>query len=132
MTSQYLLDTNVCIEIARGRHPGIQKRMASLSYGQVTICSIVWAELELGAHLSPKGYARARPQIEVFSLLPQWPFDPVHYTQVSLPPCGGGLGWGVTQFTSHEFKGLRFNLTPLPLPPPQGGREFPILIKIKS
>lgn len=75
MTSQYLLDTNVCIEIARGRYPGIQKRMAVLSYGEVTICSIVWAELELGAHLSPKGYARARTQIEVFSLLPQWPFD---------------------------------------------------------
>ena len=75
MTSQYLLDTNVCIEIARGRYPGIQKRMAVLSYGEVTICSIVWAELELGARLSPKGYARARAQIKVFSLLPQWPFD---------------------------------------------------------
>jgi tRNA(fMet)-specific endonuclease VapC len=75
MTSQYLLDTNACIEIARGRYPGIQKRMAALSYGEVTICSIVWAELELGARLSPKGYARARTQIEVFSLLPQWPFD---------------------------------------------------------
>lgn len=75
MTSQYLLDTNVCIEIARGRYPGIQNRMAALSYGEVTICSIVWAELELGARLSQKGYARARTQIEVFSLLPQWPFD---------------------------------------------------------
>lgn len=75
MNFQYLLDTNVCIEIARGRHPGIQKRMAALSYGEVAICSIVWAELELGARLSPKGYARARAQIEAFSLLPQWPFD---------------------------------------------------------
>ena len=75
MTSPYLLDTNVCIEIARGRLPGIQNHMAALSYGQVTICAIVWAELELGARLSPKGYARARTQIEVFSLLPQWPFD---------------------------------------------------------
>ena len=75
MTSPYLLDTNVCIEIARGRLSGIQNHMAALSYGQVTICAIVWAELELGARLSPKGYARARTQIEVFSLLPQWPFD---------------------------------------------------------
>jgi tRNA(fMet)-specific endonuclease VapC len=58
-----------------GRHTGIQKRMAALFYSEVAICSIVWAELELGAHLSPKGYARARVQIEVFSLLPQWPFD---------------------------------------------------------
>jgi len=75
MTARYLLDTNVCIEIVRGRHPGIQTRMAALSYGNVAICSIVWAELELGAHLSPKGYACARAQIEIFSLLPQWPFD---------------------------------------------------------
>lgn len=75
MTARYLLDTNVCIEIVRGRHPGIQTRMAALSYGDVAICSIVWAELELGAHLSPKGYACARAQIEVFLLLPQWPFD---------------------------------------------------------
>lgn len=75
MTARYLLDTNVCIEIVRGRHSGIQKRMAALSYGNAAICSIVWAELDLGAHLSPKGYACARAQIEVFSLLPQWPFD---------------------------------------------------------
>ena len=60
MNSQYISDTNVCIEIACGHHPGIQKRMAALSYGEGAICSIVWAELELGAHLSPKGYARAR------------------------------------------------------------------------
>lgn len=45
MTSQYLLDTNICIEIARGRYPGIQKRMAALSYGEVAICSIIWAEV---------------------------------------------------------------------------------------
>lgn len=75
MTARYLLDTNVCIEIVRGRHSGIQTRMAALSYGNVAICSIVWAELELGAHLSPKGYARARIPIEVFTLLPQWLFD---------------------------------------------------------
>ncbi len=75
MTARYLLDTNVCIEIVRGHHPGIQTRMTALSYGDVAICSIVWAELELGAHLSPKGYACARAQIEVFLLLPQWPFD---------------------------------------------------------
>ena len=75
MTARYLLDTNVCIEIVRGRHPALQKRMAALSYGEATICSIVWAKLELGARLSPKGYARARAQIQVFSLLPQWPFD---------------------------------------------------------
>src|SRR5437016_4750029 len=34
----------------------------------------------------------------------------------SLPPCGGGLGRGVA--ADSEFA-----VTPLPVPPPQGGRE---------
>src|SRR5215207_2073803 len=34
----------------------------------------------------------------------------------SLPPCGGGLGRGV--FANSEFP-----TTPLPVPPPLGGRE---------
>ncbi len=33
----------------------------------------------------------------------------------SLPPCGGGLGWGVTAYSERA-------VTPLPVPPPQGGR----------
>src|SRR5262245_8979803 len=36
--------------------------------------------------------------------------------QRSLPPCGGGTGRGVTTHTE-------FAATPLPIPPPQGGRE---------
>jgi hypothetical protein len=36
--------------------------------------------------------------------------------QRSLPPCGGGTGWGVV--TNSEPVG-----TLLPTPPPQGGRE---------
>jgi predicted nucleic acid-binding protein len=54
MTPHYLLDTNVCIEIARGRHTGIQTRMAALFYGKVAICSIVWDELELERIYPPR------------------------------------------------------------------------------
>src|SRR5689334_11557340 len=36
--------------------------------------------------------------------------------QRSLPPCGGGAGRGVTTYAE-------FADTPLPIPPPQGGRE---------
>ena len=75
MIQRYLLDTNVCIEIARGRDLTMKTRMAALSYSQIAICSIVWAELELGARLSPRGYLEARRQIEIFSVLAQWPFD---------------------------------------------------------
>jgi len=41
----------------------------------VTICSVVWAELELGAYLSQEGYERTRARIEIFAQLPQWSFD---------------------------------------------------------
>ena len=34
-----------------------------------------------------------------------------------LPPCGGGTGRGASQYR------LSRNITPLPNPPPQGGRE---------
>lgn len=46
MIVNYLLDTNVCIEIMRGRHLAIKKRLAALPYDQITICSIVWTELD--------------------------------------------------------------------------------------
>jgi tRNA(fMet)-specific endonuclease VapC len=75
MNVSYLLDTNVCIEIIRGRHPAIRNRLAALPYNQMTICSVVWAELELGAYLSQEGYERTRARIEIFAQLPQWSFD---------------------------------------------------------
>src|SRR5258705_2677100 len=37
-------------------------------------------------------------------------------TACSLPPCGGGVGRGVAADSA-------FATTPLPVPPPQGGRE---------
>jgi tRNA(fMet)-specific endonuclease VapC len=75
MKPRYLLDTNVCIEIIRGQQSTLQKRMRVLAVGEIAICSIVWAELELGARLSTKGYARVRAQIEPFLQLPQFVFD---------------------------------------------------------
>jgi hypothetical protein len=37
----------------------------------------------------------------------------------SLPPCGGGMGWGVVQYRTA----LPHLTTPTPLPAPQGGGE---------
>ena len=44
----------------------------------------------------------------------------------SLPPCGGGLGRGVERAYPASWRGpefREFSATPLPGPPPQGGRE---------
>src|SRR5689334_8451801 len=50
----------------------------------------------------------------------------------SLPPCGGGTGKGVAanpKFAeAHRLAAtLRLAATPLPTPPPQGGREQAVL-----
>ena len=40
-------------------------------------------------------------------------------TRDSLPPCGGGMGWGVVQYG----KAVPHRTTPTPVPSPQGGGE---------
>jgi lipoate-protein ligase A len=52
----------------------------------------------------------------VLCFLDQTPGDLVAGPTCSLPPCGGGLGWGVKRLRTHSP-------TPHPGPPPQGGRE---------
>jgi hypothetical protein len=40
-------------------------------------------------------------------------------TRDSLPPCGGGMGWGVVQYGTA----VPHRTTPTPIPSPQGGGE---------
>jgi hypothetical protein len=40
-------------------------------------------------------------------------------TPDSLPPCGGGMGWGVMQYRTA----VPHCTTPTPIPSPQGGGE---------
>ena len=48
----YLLDTNVCIEILRGRNLALKARLATKSLNELVLCSVVWAELQCGARLA--------------------------------------------------------------------------------
>ncbi|MDF9392779.1 MULTISPECIES: type II toxin-antitoxin system VapC family toxin [Methylococcus] len=74
MTQCYLLDTNVCIALERGRHAILRQRVAARPLGQMCICEVVWAELLLAAELSGD-YGRARSRIEEFRHLASYPFD---------------------------------------------------------
>ncbi|HET6573018.1 MAG TPA: lipoate--protein ligase family protein [Fimbriiglobus sp.] len=60
---------------------------------------------------------------EVLCFLHQTPGDLVAGASCSLPPWGGGLGWGVEASTGREDRPRPVRLTPHPDPPPQGGRE---------
>lgn len=45
----YMLDTNVCILYLNGRSERIQEKIESLSFQEVSLCSVVKAELIYGA-----------------------------------------------------------------------------------
>jgi len=65
-----LLDTNPCIEIVRGRSESIAARIQQVGFGGLAICSVVWAKLLVGAHLSNRGFDRVRASLELFLRLP--------------------------------------------------------------
>ncbi len=71
----YLLDTNVCIEILRGRNSALKTRLATKSLNELVLCSVVWAELQCGARLvqnPPQELARLQ---DAFGHWPRLPFD---------------------------------------------------------
>ena len=49
---RYLLDTNTCIAYLNGRAVGVRRRLQGLPPNEVTLCSVVKAELLYGAHKS--------------------------------------------------------------------------------
>lgn len=83
--ARFMLDTNACIQIIRGRSAPLHSRLKSIAPDDLAICSIVWAELLMGAHLSPGGYERERSKIVPFLDLAQLPFDQdaaEHYAEI--------------------------------------------------
>ncbi len=54
MTARYLLDTDICIYIARERPPRVLKRFEELAPGEAVISVITWGELRHGAEKSTK------------------------------------------------------------------------------
>ena len=72
---RYLLDTNVCIEIQRGRNDALKMRLAQQSFVDLSLCAIVWAELPCGARLAQQP-ERERARLETaFGCWPRLPFD---------------------------------------------------------
>ena len=49
---KYLLDTNVCVDYLRGRHPALVERIQRTPPGNLRLCSVVVAELRYGADRS--------------------------------------------------------------------------------
>jgi tRNA(fMet)-specific endonuclease VapC len=69
-----LLDTNVCIEVLRGRNEALRKKLAATNLADICLCSVVWAELYTGANLSHDPQKSMR-QLDAFRTLTSYPFD---------------------------------------------------------
>lgn len=72
---RFLLDTNTCIEILRGRHASVLARYAIQDRGNIALSAVVRSELHTGALLSAKP-AENRERVEMFcALFACLPFD---------------------------------------------------------
>lgn len=61
MTARYMLDTNICIYIARTRPAPVRARFEALESGEAVISVVTWGELCFGAEKSTRaGAAGAR------------------------------------------------------------------------
>jgi tRNA(fMet)-specific endonuclease VapC len=70
----WLLDTNVCIELLRGRNDCLRQRLAAHDIADIALCSVVRAELYVGAHLAADP-AEALRRLARFDVLTSYPFD---------------------------------------------------------
>jgi len=94
---RYLLDTNVCIEVLRGRNPALKARLATRGFDELALCSIVWAELHCGAHLAQNPEGELSRLHAAFGHWTRWSFDDAaaeHYGEIRahLQRAGGLIG----------------------------------------
>lgn len=85
MNPRYLLDTNVCIYIAKRRPPEVLKRFETLRVGDVAISIITYGELEYGAeksHLPEIAHENLGHLIELIPVLPLPISSATHYGRI--------------------------------------------------
>ena len=70
-----LLDTNICIGFLNGRDAKLRDRLLAQSPSEVTLCSVVKAELLYGARNSEHVDANLRRLGEFFAPFESLPFD---------------------------------------------------------
>lgn len=88
MSLQALLDTNICIYIARNRPPSVAERFAQAAPGCLGISLITWGELCFGA-------AKSNDSIRAHARLARFVADvPVH-----IPGSDAGLHYGEIRAT---------------------------------
>ena len=72
---KYLLDTNVCVRYLNGRSEPIRKRLLQEKPEEITLCSIVKAELFYGSLKSANPVRNLEKQLQFVSRFDSLPFD---------------------------------------------------------
>ncbi len=70
MSLRYLLDTNICIYIAKQRPPEVARRFARLAAGTVGMSLITYGELRYGAEKSVRGAEALMTLEQLVELIP--------------------------------------------------------------
>jgi tRNA(fMet)-specific endonuclease VapC len=70
MSLRYLLDTNICIYIARQRPPAVARRFSRLAAGSVGMSLITYGELRFGAEKSQRGVEALATLDQLVDLIP--------------------------------------------------------------
>ena len=70
MALRYLLDTNICIYIAKERPPSVAKRFAKLEVGTVGMSLITFGELRYGAEKSASSTRALEALEQLIGLIP--------------------------------------------------------------
>lgn len=84
---RYLLDTNICIYIAKRRPPEVLRRFEQLEVGEVAMSVVTLGELEFGAEKSRDPSAARRNLDLLLELIPALSLSPEvagHYGRVRL------------------------------------------------
>jgi tRNA(fMet)-specific endonuclease VapC len=72
---RYMLDTNICIYIAKQNPPKVSARFARLALGDVGMSVVTYGELRFGAEKSTRSQAALRSLEEFIEAVPVLTFD---------------------------------------------------------
>jgi tRNA(fMet)-specific endonuclease VapC len=108
MPVRYLLDTNICIYIAKRRPPEVAGRFESLRPGEVGMSMITYGELLLGAEKSQHPQPtkeRLRRFVELVPVLSLPDESPYHYARIraELERAGTPIGANDLWISAHAL-----------------------------
>ena len=122
MTARYLLDTNICIYVAREKPPEVAAKFAELQPGEAGISVVTWGELRFGAEKSRRRREVLAMLDEFASLVPVMPMPRTagdHYAGIraGLESAGTPIGNNDLWIAAHALAAEITLIT-------NNGREF--------